>query len=353
MAFRMTKQLALLTCLATGVCIAGEKSWDAKAAAGYLDGRAEWWSTWASAKRDHDTFCVSCHTAVPYALGRPTLRSALQESSASAAEQALTANVTKRVGLWSETAPFYLSSPTALNRSEESRGTEAILNALILAASGAPQTVTSAAFRNMWAAQVQEGKNKGSFPWLDFHNRPWEADDSQYYGSALAAVAVGLAPASEREKANGLVAYLKQNYAEQTLANRVMVLWASAKLPDLLTSAQKTALLKEFSQAQQADGGWSLTPLAGTWKRRDDVALVTASDGYATGLVAYAMEFAGVPKSDPSLARGLDWLKTNQSATDGRWVGYSLNKDRDLNSDVGKFMSDAATAYAVLALTAK
>jgi len=267
MAFRMTKQLALLTCLATGVCIAGEKSWDAKAAAGYLDGRAEWWSTWASAKRDHDTFCVSCHTAVPYALGRPTLRSALQESSASAAEQALTANVTKRVGLWSETAPFYLSSPTALNRSEESRGTEAILNALILAASGAPQTVTSAAFRNMWAAQVQEGKNKGSFPWLDFHNRPWEADDSQYYGSALAAVAVGLAPASEREKANGLVAYLKQNYAEQTLANGVMVLWASAKLPDLLTSAQKTALLKEFSQAQQADGGWSLTPLEASRRR--------------------------------------------------------------------------------------
>ena len=353
MAFRMTKQLALLTCLATGVCIAGEKSWDAKAAAGYLDGRAEWWSTWASAKRDHDTFCVSCHTAVPYALGRPTLRSALQENNPSAAEQTLTANVVKRVELWSETAPFYLSSPTALNRSEESRGTEAILNALILSASGAPQTVVSAAFRNMWATQVTEGKNKGSFLWLDFHNRPWEADDSQYYGSALAAVAVGLAPASEREKANGLVAYLKQNYAEQTLANRVMVLWASAKLPDLLTSAQKTALLKEFAQAQQADGGWSLTHLAGTWKRRDDVALVTASDGYATGLVAYAMEFAGVPKSDPSLARGLDWLKTNQSATDGRWVGYSLNKDRDLNSDVGKFMSDAATAYAVLALTAK
>ena len=47
---------------------AASPSWNARAAAGYLDARQEWWQHWPNAARDHDTQCVSCHTALPYAL---------------------------------------------------------------------------------------------------------------------------------------------------------------------------------------------------------------------------------------------------------------------------------------------
>ncbi|MDQ6701317.1 MAG: hypothetical protein M3Z36_14145, partial [Acidobacteriota bacterium] len=63
----MLRRITLTLCLGVSLCAAGEKSWDAKAAAAYLDGRASWWATWPTAARDHGTFCVSCHTAVPYA----------------------------------------------------------------------------------------------------------------------------------------------------------------------------------------------------------------------------------------------------------------------------------------------
>ena len=50
------------------------------------------------------------------------------------------------------------------------------------------------------------------------------------------------------------------------------------------------------------------------------------------------------------LRTDVDWLKSNQSAT-GAWGGFSVNKNRDPASHSGKFMSDAATAFAVLALS--
>src|SRR6267143_5802961 len=82
-------------------------SWDQKAAAAYLDRRASWWMEWPKSARDHETFCVSCHTAVPYALSRSALRKPLAETPLSANERRLLDNVTKRVRLWKEVAPFY------------------------------------------------------------------------------------------------------------------------------------------------------------------------------------------------------------------------------------------------------
>src|SRR5258708_4607356 len=240
----MHRLLLVFLCFGLASCFGAEGGWSAKSAAAYLDGRAQWWMTWPNAARDHDTCWLCCHTAAPYALGRPALRRALEGSGAWTPEQKLVANVTKRVKLWAETKPFYASNEKAPNRSEESRATEAVLNALILAAADAPDV--AAAFNNMWAFQIADGANRGAFPWLDFHNRPWEADDSQYYGSALAAVAAGIRP-GESTRTEQLVGYLQRGYSGQSLANKAVVLWASAKLPKLLTSAEHTGWPRDLT----------------------------------------------------------------------------------------------------------
>src|SRR5436190_18069261 len=91
---------------------AAASSWSEKAAAAYLDGRLVWWMGWPAAARDHQTFCVSCHTAVPYAMARPALRSALAEQAPTPIERRLLDNVTKRVRMWKEVEPFYPDKTT-------------------------------------------------------------------------------------------------------------------------------------------------------------------------------------------------------------------------------------------------
>ena len=58
-----------------------------------------------------------------------------------------------------------------------------------------------------------------------------------------------------------------------------------------------------------------------------------------------------VPRDDASVHRGLAWLNAHQDQAGGFWFTASLNKNRDPQSDPGRFMSDAGTAWAVLALT--
>ncbi len=334
-------------------------SWSGKRAATYLDGRMAWWMGWQPAARDHQTFCVSCHTVAPYAIGRPSLRAVLSEPAPSATERKLLDNITKRVRLWAEVEPFYPDATRGVPKTAESRGTESIFNALILASYDAPGGKLSAdtrlALDNMWAEQLKTGEAKGAWSWLQFHNSPWEGD-SQYYGATLAALAVGTVPSHYREapelqhRIALLREYLQKQQGSQILIDRVCLLWASAKLPGLLTPVQQKSIIEEALSKQQADGGFSLSSFVGEWKRRDKTPLESKSDGYATGLVTFVLQQAGMSRDQPQLNQGLTWLMQNQEKTDGRWLAYSLNKERDLSSDIGRFMSDAATAYAILAL---
>ena len=337
----------------------GSPRWSEAAAAAYLDARLDWWMSWPGAVRDHETFCVSCHTVAPYALARPTLRAVLAERVPSPTERKLLANVTKRVRMWNEVEPFYPDATRGVPKTAESRGTESILNALILASYDAPIGNLSSdarlALDHMWGQQLKTGREAGAWSWLQFHNAPWEGD-SQYYGATLAAIAVGIAPGnygSSHEIQNGMKLhreYLVRERDSQTLLDRVILLWASAKVPGLLTPAQQKSIIDEALNKQQEDGGFSLSSFVGGWKRSDHTPLETKSDGYATGALTLALQEAGVSRDQPQMRRSLAWLRLNQEKTDGRWLAYSLNKQRDLASDIGRFMSDAATAYAVLAL---
>ena len=338
-------------------------TWDAKGAAAYLDGRLGWWMGWPKAARDHETFCVSCHTALPYALSRRALGKEIAEQAPSANERRLLDNVVKRVRLWKEVAPYYSDADRGAYKTSESRGTESVLNALVLASrdeqGGRLRDDTRAALHNMWAEQQTGGKQKGAWPWLRFANEPWEADDSDYFGATLAAVAAGTAPEEYRSRPEiqgnlkMLREYLNRESATQTAINRVDLLWAAAKMPGLIDAERRSAIIQEILAKQQADGGWSLSTLTGGWKRADGTAQEARSDGYATGMVVFALQQAATPRENAQLQRGLAWLANNQNKAEGFWPGYSLNKNEahHLSPETARFMTDAATAYAVLALS--
>jgi squalene-hopene/tetraprenyl-beta-curcumene cyclase len=338
-------------------------TWDQKAAAAYLDGRAKWWMEWPKSARDHETFCVSCHTAVPYAMSRPALRTALAENETSANERRLLENVTKRVRMWKEIAPFYSDADRGVYKTVESRGTESVLNALILASNdahgGQLSKDTLTALDSMWAEQQTNGERKGAWLWLRFANEPWEADDSEFYGATLAAIAIGTAPenyAARPEIQNDLKMlreYLNRQSAAQTTINRAVLLWASAKLPRLLAPEKQKTIINELLSKQRADGGWSLAALVGDWKRHDGTPQDLASDGYATGLITFALLQTGVSKEHQQAQRGLAWLAANQDTSEGYWPSASLNNNsaHHMAPTTVRFMNDAATAYAVLALS--
>lgn len=370
---------ALLMCLVAGAMLACShpaakvsNSWDPKAAAAYLDYRAGWWMEWTGSARDHGTFCISCHTALPYAISRPALRVALAEQGPSINERKLVDNVTRRVRLWKEVGPYY-SDQGYNHKTAESRGTEAVLNALILARhdaeNGQLSADTRAAFDNMWALQQTAGKDKGAWLWLQFDQEPWEANDSAYYGAALAAMAVGTAPENYastpeiQDNLSHLREYLNRESAPQSTSDRGFLLWVSTKLPGLLAPEQQQAIVHEILRKQQADGGWRLASIAWKWNgwslrsfenmwlREDGTPMEGKSDGVATSLMTLALQAAGVPRDNVQLKRGISWLMSNQNAVEGFWPASSVNKRRHKSSETGRFMSDAATAFAVLALT--
>lgn len=344
-------------------------TWSPQLASRYLDSRETYWQHWPAAKRDHGTICVSCHTVVPYAMVRSTMESELREQDMPAPEKVMLANVEKRVQDWPEVASFYSDAVDGPGKTAQSRSTEAVLNAVILASmdaqNGKLMPITRKAFDEAWALQETTGPDAGAWKWEDFNLAPWESAESAYQGAALFLLALENTPdkyAMDSANSSRLVSlegYLRDHYAGQPLVNQLYILWLSPKVTGLLSSDQQKTLFREIVSEQNADGGWSLASLDpgnGIKQRLKRKLLVVeneeGSDGYATALVVLALEQSGMSRSNAVVAGGLDWLKAHQ-AKDGSWRAYSLNERRDPQSNIGRFMSDAATAYAVMALENK
>jgi squalene-hopene/tetraprenyl-beta-curcumene cyclase len=355
-----------LACVAAGSALAADKDpaaptgpgWDRQAAARYLDSREVWWQSWDRPHKDRDTLCVSCHTQATYGMARPVLRQDLGESPPSGAEQVMLASVEKRVSQWSLMQPFYSDIPSGPGKEIESHNAESVLNAVILTGydtrQGRLRDITRTAFANAWALQTRDGPDAGAWVWQNFGLAPWESKESQFHWAALMAVTVAKAPDHYRDDPKiatnlaALTGYLRSRYETQPVLNKLVALWASTYYPDVLSAAERAALIADLGRLQRPDGGWSLSDL-GPWTRVDKSPAPTGSDGYGTAVTVLVLEETGL-RGDPHVARGLAWLETNQDRATGAWTSLSVNKARDPTSPAGPFMTDAATSYAVLAL---
>lgn len=227
------------------------------------------------------------------------------------------------------------------------RVTEAVMTASMLAQNDALTTgrlhpTTRKALDRMWTMQ----RDDGGFDWMKYRQPPSEVDD--HYGVTMAAIGVGAAPGgyaetpAARAGLERIRGYFKAHPAAH-LHHRAMKLLASLSVPGVLTEAERQRVVDDLFALQKPDGGWAVVTL-GKWERSDGREQDRKpSDGYGTGFAIYVLRRAGVPREDPRIQKGIEWLKTHQRAS-GRWFTRSMWRDRR------HYITHAGTAYAILAL---
>jgi Prenyltransferase and squalene oxidase repeat len=302
------------------------EDWEKKAAL-YLDGKAADWMVNAPAISNNKT-CNTCHTITPFLMADFP---AEYTPNAASIRSALAVRVT------TPGKSFY--GEPGSTKEKESFATEAVLNAMSLKGGG-DKGQYDAAVQRMWSQQ----NTQGYWPWLEFGLEPFETRND--WGAGLAAwVALDNTPSEHAAKKTKLSDYLKRRFPMMVFHDKIMVLWLSEKMPELLAQADKDALANELTQKQLPNGGFSL----GTYGIGARAALIAGdADGYATGYAALALceGTKGNAAATSSVRKALEWLAKNQAA-DGSWVGRSTNKNKPRNN---QFMTEAATAYAAMAI---
>jgi squalene-hopene/tetraprenyl-beta-curcumene cyclase len=312
--------------------------WQPKLAADYLDARQKDWFEWAPAK-SADGPCVSCHTGMPYLLARPRLRELLKETAPTMYERGLRDRLASHAG----------AKPSGALQSVET----------IFAAEFLQGDALQKTFDQLWALQKTEGPLKGGWQWYNANLDPWETPAQFGYGAAFAALAIGSAPPGihhpedAQSRIRALAEFLNADLPSRPLHVRLAMLWASTKLPSAMTAASRTVTIDEILQKQQPDGGWTLAAL-GPWTEHADAPEPLDGGGshpYATAFTAFVLNTAAPASARSKTARALEWLKTHQDRQTGAWPAVSMNKRYPRGSMEEKFLQDAATAFAVLALT--
>jgi squalene-hopene/tetraprenyl-beta-curcumene cyclase len=278
--------------------------------------------------------CASCHTNVPYLMARPALK------EKSRGEEIVRTFFEGQVAGWE----------SGEKKAQPRGDAYVVIVAVALAfhdaqTTGKLQPMTRKALDRMWLRQ----KPHGAWDWIKCGWAPLEYDD--YFGAVLAAVGVGVAPddyaTTDKAKVGlpRLKAYLKKVPAP-TLHHKAWLMWASTRLDGLMTRAEREQTIKDLLALQRPDGGWCL-PSLGDWRGADGRKSnpKAPSDGYGTGLVVYLLRQAGLPAKHPAVTKGVAWLKANQREP-GLWFTQSLNTDRT------HYISDAGSAFALLALKA-
>jgi squalene-hopene/tetraprenyl-beta-curcumene cyclase len=308
-------------------------------AAAFLDGVATGWG--------EKYQCVTCHTNGFYLTapreifsGRPAFDEARSQAQAFANE-------------WDDT--FSPNSILAVLGYTEVPETYVVATAAFLAIAGAGvdselDDTTRGALDRAWDLQNEDGSWSD---WIVCNWPPFESDE--HFGVTLMAVAVGHTPASYRESERSRVGierigrFLEANPPEH-IHQKGMLLWASVRLPGIVTETERDRWVDEISSLQRSDGAWASGDL-GHWRQLDgeasDPPVTIESDGYGTGFAVFALLQAGIESHDPRVRNGVTWLKTNQREG-GYWWTQSLKN----LPDTSNFLTHTGTTFALKALAA-
>ncbi len=293
---------------------------------------------WASQKK-----CVSCHTHGMFMLTRPALskywgkpptavrdfvvqqaRDILQDNDSTGSTPAQIAYIARGLAEW-----------------------DAHVNKTM-----SPETDST--LRYVIGLQDDDGSIKASYRWPPINS-------DTYHATIMAAMATATAPGWRENMDNEEISsrverlddYLK-NTTPKHDHQRLLLLWASTRVPNLLTEQQQQRIIDMIWKHQRDDGGWSIRTFAspdefGGGKKAellktDPHYLNPVSDAYQTGLAIVVLRDAGIPAHDERIVRGVKWLLSNQRES-GRWWTRSLNTTSRFH-----YITYSGSAYASLAL---